>query len=130
MRYNYKILKAELIEKKLADGGFVAWGQTIGNSALWGGSTGSAIAGAQNQMYTISMIADKIAIIPFLSTVILYEKAYAFQKDKIKKAKVGGFGVFSKIKITTVDGKLYVYNISQGRKDIKKVLEKLGLTGK
>lgn len=130
MGYNYKKLKAELIEKKLADDGLVAWGQNISQAAFWGGAIGAAIASASNEMYTISKVGDKIAIIPFVNKAILYDKAYAFQKDKITKAKLGGIGVYSKLKITTIDGKVHAYNISQGKKDVKSILEKLEIPTK
>lgn len=119
MGYNLKKLKNELVEKKYSDNGLVAWGQNNNSGAL------GALA---SRMLTISQVGEKIVITPFTNNQILFEGAIAFDKSAIKKAKVGGFLVYSShLKITTTDGQTYKYSIIQGKGAVKQIVKNLGL---
>jgi len=121
MGYNLNKLRDELMAKNFADEGLVAWGQGSAGGILFG-----AVGGAMSGMYVISMIkGSKIAIIPFSNKEIKYSEGKAFDKSKIKEAKVSGF-LGSTLKFTTVDGKTHSYKITQGASDVKEILEKLG----
>ena len=129
MKYNYKTLKEELIKNELADDGLVALGQNISTAAIWFGAIGAAIAGSKNTPFTVSMVGEKIVIIPYDKNGQYFDKTEAYAKEDIKALKLGGF-IYKVLKITTKDDKVHKYTILQGVKDVKAMLEKLALPKK
>lgn len=119
MGYSLKKLKTELLERKYSDNGLVAWGQNNNNGA---------VGALSARMFTISQVGQKIVVTPFTNNEILFEGALAFDKSIIKKAKVGGFLIYSSyLKITTTDGQTYKYSILQGKGAVKQIVKNLGL---
>jgi hypothetical protein len=127
MGYNLKSLKEELASKNLADYGLVAWGQNVGTAGLWFGAIGAAIASATAKKIAISMVENsKIAVFPFTNKEIKYNEARAFDKTQIENAKLSGL-ISKTLKIKTTSGKTFSYPITQGAKDVKEMLTRLGL---
>lgn len=119
MGYSLTKLKKELQEKHYSDNGLVAWGQN---------NNFGAIGALASSMYTISQVGQKIVITPFTNKQILFENAIAFDKSIIKKAKTGGFWIYSSfLKIETNDGRVFKYSITQGKGSVKQILNNIGL---
>lgn len=129
MKYNYKTLKAELLKNELADDGLVGLGQNIGSMALWFGAIGALIAGSGNPPFTISLVGEKIVIIPYDKNGQKFDKAEYYAKEDIKSLNLGGM-IYKKLKITTKDGKKHKFTILQGVKDVKAIVAKLALPKK
>jgi hypothetical protein len=126
MGYSLKSLKEELISKNLADYGLVAWGQNVGTAGLLFGAIGAGIASATAKKVVISMVENsKIAIFPFTNKEIKYNEGLAFDKTQIESAKLSGL-ISKTLKIKTTSGKKFTYPVTQGAKDVKEILTRLG----
>lgn len=126
MGYNYKKIKEELVEKKLADDGLVALCSTGSQTAgLWFGIIGALISASKSKYYAVTKVGEKIALIPYTSKKIDTEAALGYNKSNISKIKIGGAGAYSSIQISTVDGKTQKYSIIQGKKDLQTIVEKM-----
>ena len=119
MGYNLKSLTSELVNKNLADGGLVAWGQASGGAFF--GAMGAALA----SMHTISMKDGNILVIPFTNKQIKYSEATIIKKSEIKTAKVSGL-LSGKLKIKLNNGKSLSFGITQGKGAVKQILTSLG----
>jgi len=118
MGYSLNSLKKELSEKGYADDGLVGWGQNNG--------FGGALLAAGTNMHVVSKMGDKIVIFPFTNKAILYDKGVAFDKQNVVSAKVGGFWIFSKLVVKTVDGNKHSFAIAQGKNAVKEIVKLLG----
>lgn len=123
MSFDLNSLREELISKKAAEDGLVAIGQDV----LGWGVLGSLIAENTIKRYTISKVGSKILVIPYTFSEIEYKSGIAFDKSVITKAKVSGDGIFvtTKLKLWTIDGKVHKYFISQGRKAVKEIVNRM-----
>ena len=117
MAYSLNKLKQELVAKRFSEDGLVAWGQNNGFGAV------GALAAP---MFTISRVNTKIVITPFTNREILFDRAIAYDKENVFDARISGFWIYSKLKITTKDGKVHKYSITQGKSAVKQILINLG----
>ena len=122
-------IKDELIKNGLADDGLVAFGQNIATAGIWFGAIGAAIAGSNNTPFTVSMVGEKIVVIPYDKNGQHFDETEAFPKENIKAIKLGGL-IYKTLVITTNDGKKHKFTILQCVKDVKAMLEKLALPKK
>ena len=126
MSYEIEDLRKELSSNGVADKDLVAVLQGDNGGEFSGRSL---FAEKNATKFSVSLAGDKLLIIPFNYEKLVYEKGVAFDKTIIGAAKVTGDGVFllSKLKIWTKDQKLHTYLILQGRKEVKQILEILGV---
>ena len=67
-----------------------------------------------------------LLLIPFNNKQIIYDGGIMFDVSSIASAKIAGFWIYSKLKIKTLDGRIYTYSITQGKGNLKKMLASLG----
>lgn len=119
MGYSLKSLTAELVNKNMANDGLVAFGQNT--SGL-----GGILESLGRPMHAISMVGEQIVITPFTNKEIIFNKAIAFPRKNIQKAKVSGL-LTGQLTIVMNGGSEYKYNITQGKPAVKQILSRLGL---
>lgn len=118
---NKKNVREELLKKGSADEGLIAWGKLGSKAEIHGG-----IEGANSKFYALTKAGDEMLFIPYSKSGVYYKNVYILHKSKMKNLQVGGFGIFTILKLTTFDGHEKIYHITSGRKALKKIVESFG----
>lgn len=126
MKLDYLTIKRMMMEKNMADGGYVAYGKNNQKFAIYMGGVIGALATADLKSHIVSMKDNKIVITPFTKNGIEFENAYGFEKEKIQSVKLSLFGT---LKIF-INGEKHEYAIEKGQKDVRMILEILGFAKK
>ena len=120
-KLNYSRICEELVEKKFADEGMIAFGRLAKNQNFNGG-----IVGANSWRYAICKAGDDIVFIPIGRSQIYYNNLYAMNKAKMKSLKVGGLLWRSYLELVTIDGGVKKCIILRNKHTAKKIVKEFG----
>ena len=126
MKFKYDVIKEDIVKHGYTENNLVAIGRTQSTAAMFGGMIGALIDNELSERYVITLLSNKICIIPFKNSDIAYSEAYGYLKENIKSAKFGKFT--SMLKLVLNNGTKKSYAVMKGGKDVIEMLNLLGFS--
>ncbi len=116
---DYNKIAQELIEKKYADDGMIAWGK-LGSKKDF---TTAGVEGANSWRYAITKVGDDLMFIPFSRSGVYFKNLYVINKAKIKSLKIRQSGFRKFLRMETVDGFNKDYRIIRDVKSLEQIIK-------
>ena len=109
-----KEILVELKKRQLADDGLFAWGRVKDFNDLNG-----SVLGANSGKYIITKSGEDLVFIP-AGKELHFKNLYVLAKSNVKSLSYNKLG--TKLTLQTESGGTKVYNITRGKRNLKKIL--------